>query len=85
MNKPGAADKVAVPHAADGTIRLMTRYKGRTKADLIEHDFPHHVDIVVPQRGHGRLEANGSIIRWCFADETAGAFSAEFGGNLIRS
>ena len=31
------------------------------------------------QRGLGKHDADGSIIRWCFADaETAAAFSAEF-------
>ena len=24
---------------------------------------------ITPQRGHGRHDANGSVIRWCFADE----------------
>ncbi|HTL65685.1 MAG TPA: hypothetical protein VL305_11880 [Pseudolabrys sp.] len=34
---------------------------------------------IKPQRGHGTHSANGSVIRWCFADaETASAFSAEF-------
>ena len=23
---------------------------------------------IKPQRGHGRHDANGSVIRWCFAD-----------------
>lgn len=34
---------------------------------------------IKPQRGHGKHDADGSVIRWCFADaETAAAFSAEF-------
>lgn len=76
-------------------------YKGRTKTSLIERDFPHHVELIVPagglgkrldamydfhtqhsippQRGHGRHSADGSVIRWCFADhETADAFRREF-------
>ena len=32
----------------------MTRYKGQPKASLIEQDFPHHVDILVPPHGLGR-------------------------------
>ena len=32
---------------------------------------------IKPQRGHGTHTADGSIIRWCFADaETAKAFAA---------
>jgi hypothetical protein len=35
---------------------------------------------IKPQRGHGTHTADGSIIRWCFADpETAKAFAADFG------
>ena len=31
------------------------------------------------QRGHGRHDADGSVVRWCFADpETAAAFAKEF-------
>jgi hypothetical protein len=27
----------------------MSRYKGRTKTKLVERDFPHHVDMMVPE------------------------------------
>ena len=31
------------------------------------------------QRGHGRHDANGSVVRWCFADPAiAAAFAKEF-------
>ena len=31
------------------------------------------------QRGHGRHDANGSVVRWCFADQAiAAAFAQEF-------
>ena len=34
---------------------------------------------IKPQRGHGRHDANGSVIRWCFADkETADEFAKRF-------
>lgn len=34
---------------------------------------------IKPQRGQGRHDANGSVIRWCFADpELAKAFAGEF-------
>jgi len=34
------------------------RYKGRTKTNLIEGDFPHRVEMIVPKGGFGkRLEA----------------------------
>jgi len=34
---------------------------------------------IKPQRGHGKRDANGAVIRWCFADpELARAFAADF-------
>ena len=39
----------------------MTRYKGRTKAKTIERDFPHHVEMIVPEGGFGkRLDGRAS-------------------------
>ena len=36
----------------------MTRYKGRSKTSLIERDFPHHVEMIVPEGGfRKRLDA----------------------------
>ncbi len=32
----------------------MTRYKGRSKTNLIERDFPHHVEMIVAEGGLGR-------------------------------
>jgi hypothetical protein len=32
----------------------MTRYKGRTSPKAIEHDFPHHVEMIAPLGGFGR-------------------------------
>jgi hypothetical protein len=32
----------------------MTRYKGRTKISLIERDFPHRVEMIVPEGGFGK-------------------------------
>jgi hypothetical protein len=29
----------------------MTRYKGRTKTSLAERDFPHRVEMIVPECG----------------------------------
>jgi hypothetical protein len=80
----------------------VSRYKGRQNAKAVEQDFPHYVDVVVPEggfgmklnamydfyarhgiqpkRGCGRHDANGSVIRRCFADPAiADAFSNEFG------
>lgn len=31
----------------------MTRYRSRTKVKLVERDFPHHVELVVPEGGFG--------------------------------
>jgi hypothetical protein len=33
----------------------MSRYKGRASLRLIESKFPHHVDMMVPEGGFGRL------------------------------
>jgi hypothetical protein len=32
---------------------FMTRYKGRNKTKFVERDFPHHVDMMVPEFGFG--------------------------------
>ena len=32
----------------------MTHYKGRTKTNLIERDFPHRVEMIVPKGGFGK-------------------------------
>ena len=42
------------------------------------YDF--HIQYgIKPQRGHGRHDANGSVIRWCFADpEIAKSFATMF-------
>jgi hypothetical protein len=43
------------------------------------YDF-HARHGIQPKRGHGRHDANGSVIRWCFADPAlAAAFVKEFG------
>jgi len=31
----------------------MSRHKGRTATRLVERDFPHHVDMMVPEFGFG--------------------------------
>ena len=42
------------------------------------YDF-HTQHGIKPQRGHGRHDANGSIIRWCFADPAmAKSFAVTF-------
>jgi len=34
---------------------------------------------IKPQRGHGKHDADGAVIRWCFADATlAAAFANKF-------
>jgi hypothetical protein len=61
----------------------MTRYKGGQSAKAVEKDYvmyefhAHHG--IKPQRGHGRHDANGAVIRWCFADEEiAATFASAF-------
>jgi hypothetical protein len=42
------------------------------------YDF-HARHGIRPKRGHGRHDANGSVIRWCFADPAlAAAFAKQF-------
>jgi hypothetical protein len=42
------------------------------------YDF-HTQHGIKPQRGHGRYDANGAVIRWCFADQQlAAAFASRF-------
>jgi len=38
---------------------------------------------IKPQRGHGRHDGNGSVIRWCFADPVVALeFANQFDGTL---
>ena len=45
----------------------MSRHKGRTKSKLVERDFPHHVDMMVPEFGFGARRTCGSIFGFVFA------------------
>ena len=55
----------------------MSRYKGRRSLKSIERDYPHIVDLPVPEGGFGAQD----YISWCFADpQTAADFIREFGG-----
>ena len=79
----------------------MSGYKGRTSPKSIERNFPHIVEMLVPegdfgkwldamyefhvrhgikpQRGHGKHDAQGAVVRWCFADKAmADSFRASF-------
>jgi hypothetical protein len=49
------AGVVYVPAYSSKATRwtFMTRYKGRNKTKLVERDFPHHVDMMVPEFGFG--------------------------------
>jgi hypothetical protein len=43
------------------------------------YDF-HAQHSIKPQRGHGKHNADGAVIRWCFADANlAQAFAEKFG------
>jgi hypothetical protein len=39
----------------------------------------HTRHCIKPQSGHGQDDANGAVIRWCFAPDLAAAFAKEFG------
>jgi hypothetical protein len=60
----------AFPHFVD--IKVPPEGLG-TKLDAM-YDF-HMRHGIQPKRGHGRHDASGSVIRWCFADP---AFAVEF-------
>ena len=48
-----------------------------TRLDAM-YDF-HAQRGIAAKRGHGRHDANGSVVRWCFADPAiAAAFGKEF-------
>jgi hypothetical protein len=47
-----------------------------------QRNFGFFLPKIKPQRGHGRYDANGSVIRWCFADPAiAKSFAAVFGAS----
>jgi uncharacterized protein CbrC (UPF0167 family) len=49
------------------------------------YDF-HAQHGIKPQRGHGTHNADGAVIRWCFADRApAEAFAARFSGKLAEA
>ena len=52
-----------------------------TKLDAM---FDFHIrHQIQPRREHGRYDANGSVIRWCFAEPSiAAAFTTEFAGHF---
>jgi hypothetical protein len=57
---------IAVPLGGLGT-KLNAMYEFHTQYGI------------KPQRGHGRHDANGSVIRWCFADRAiAKSFATVF-------
>ena len=79
MNRyKGTANTKAVerdfPHFVDVVVPL-----GGLGARLDAMYEFHTQHGIKPQRGHGRHDANGSVIRWCFADAAvAEAFAREF-------
>ena len=65
------------PHFVD--IVVPPRWFG-LKLDAM-YEF-HEQYGIKPQRGHGRHDANGSVIRWCFADPAiAKSFAVVFGAD----
>ena len=50
------------------------------------YDF-HAQRGIEPKRGHGRHDANGSVIRWCFSElavaEAGGGIMVQTGGSLV--
>ena len=65
------------PHFVDIVVPLGSL---GAKLDAM-YDF-HTQHGIKPRRGQGRHDANGSIIRWCFADPAAAkSFVAVFGAS----
>ena len=50
----------------------MTRYKGRTKTSLTERNYPHHVEMIVPEGGFGKRL--GGMHEWHHARSIAARF-----------
>jgi hypothetical protein len=61
------------PHHVD--IVVPTGGLG-TRLDAM-YDF-HAQHGIKPQRGQGKHDANGAIIRWCFADAEPADFASRF-------
>ena len=62
------------PHFVDMVVPLG----GLGKMLYAMYEF-HDRQGIKPQRGQGRHDANGAVIRWCFADPAvAEAFADEF-------
>jgi len=63
------------PHHVD--IIVPPGGLGRRLDDMYDFDIQDHIK---PQRGHGTHNADGAVIRWCFADASlAATFASEFG------
>src|SRR5262249_59976614 len=63
------------PHHVD--IVVPPGGLGRRLDDMYDFDIQDHIK---PQRGHGTHNADGAVIRWCFADASlAATFASEFG------
>jgi hypothetical protein len=62
------------PHHVDMVVPLSGL--GNRLDAMYEFHARHRIK---PQRGHGRHDADGAVIRWCFADrEIAAAFARAF-------
>ena len=62
---PHFVDVAVPPGGLGNTLNAMYEFHTR-------HGIP-------PKRGHARSDANGNVIRWCFADPAiAAAFAKEF-------
>lgn len=75
----GSASAKAVERGFPNFVDIVVPLGGLgAKLDAM-YDF-HTQYGIKPQRGHGRHDANGSVIRWCFADPALAAeFASEFG------
>jgi hypothetical protein len=66
--------EIEFPHHVD--IVVPAWGLGRRLDDM--YNF-HVQNDIKPQRGHGKHDANGSVVRWCFADpKLAAEFASKF-------
>ena len=71
---------MVVPPGGLGSKRASPSRRSSSNLDAM-YEF-HTRYCIKPQRGHGRHDANGSVIRWCFADEEiAKSFATVFGAS----
>ena len=73
---------LALAESYAGAAAVFVDEFNASQRNLLIIDFGFVLPKIKPQRGHGRHDGNGSVIRWCFADPAiAKSFAAVFGAS----